>query len=105
MITITLSQSDLEEALLKYIQGLGVSTTGADISIDLTAGRGANGFSAAINLDFPKKPDIPTGLIPRKGEILRHMEGMVKEMDEPEITVKPEPIPVNNKEVVTSLFD
>ena len=103
MITITLSQSDLEEALLKYIQDLGVSIHGADVSVDLTAGRGANGFSASINLDFPKKVDIP--VIPMVGKkIPQNMEETVKEMDEPETPVKPEPIPVNNKVDVTSLF-
>jgi hypothetical protein len=98
MITITLSQSDLEEALLKYIQDLGVSIHGADVSVDLTAGRGANGFSASINLDFPKKVDIP--VIPMVGKkILSNMEAMVKEMDEPKTTVIPdaEPLPAQQQ--------
>lgn len=57
MITIVLQQVAIEESLINYIENLGVNVKDKKIDVDLTAGRGANGFSASITLS--KKSDNP----------------------------------------------
>lgn len=55
-ITLTIDQSAIEEALLDYVEKMGMSITNCDTSLDMTAGRGANGFSASITLTKRKEP-------------------------------------------------
>lgn len=47
---IVLNEDEMKTAIRDYITSQGIDTVGKDIEIDLTAGRGANGFSASINI-------------------------------------------------------
>lgn len=54
---IVLNEDEMKSAIRDYITSQGLDTLGKEIEVDLTAGRGANGFSASINLI----PVVPTG--------------------------------------------
>lgn len=47
---IVINEDEMKTAIRDYITNQGLDTLGKDIEIELTAGRGANGFSASINL-------------------------------------------------------
>ena len=49
-IAITLDQQAIQEALVKYVETLGISLANSHVTVNLTAGRGANGHSAEIAL-------------------------------------------------------
>ena len=49
-ITLNLNQAAIEAALVDYVATMGISTEGKEIEVSLTAGRGANGFSADVSL-------------------------------------------------------
>lgn len=49
-ITLNLNQAAIEAALVDYVSTMGISTEGKEIEVSLTAGRGANGFSADVSL-------------------------------------------------------
>lgn len=47
---IQLDQEELEEAIQAFITSQGIDLTNIIVDIDLTAGRGANGFTAVVAL-------------------------------------------------------
>ena len=47
---ITINQSEIKEAIVKYVGTQGISLIDKKIEITLTAGRGPNGMTADINL-------------------------------------------------------
>jgi hypothetical protein len=64
---ITLSQSEIEEALTDYVMSQVNIKAGMKVYVDLTATHGADGFTAIINIISPNKViasmqvvDIPT---------------------------------------------
>ena len=59
-LTVTLDQSAIEEALLDYIVKMGLNINRCTAAVDMTAGRGVNGFSASITLRTkPAVQDTP----------------------------------------------
>lgn len=51
MLQITLNQTEIENAIKAYLQNLLVFADGTDIRIDMKATRGAEGFSATIDVN------------------------------------------------------
>lgn len=51
MLQITLNQTEIENAIKAYLQNLLVFADGTDIKIDMKATRGAEGFSATIDVN------------------------------------------------------
>jgi len=47
---VTIDQDNIESALVKHLESLGVSTEGKNISVELSAGRGLKGFTAEITV-------------------------------------------------------
>ena len=47
---ITINQLEIEEAIKNYIHGQGIGFGDNEVSVSLTAGRGANGMSATIDI-------------------------------------------------------
>lgn len=69
---ITLKQSQIEEALVQYMQGKGLDTQNRQVEVSFTAGRGQNGLMATMEFgDFqkPEEPVIPSGPITRSAEV------------------------------------
>lgn len=57
---ITINQSEIEQAIKSHIGNLIVLKPGTEIGIDLRAGRGENGYTAIIDVDFSnEKVDAP----------------------------------------------
>lgn len=110
MITITLSQPAIEEALLMYISDMGVNTTDAQITVDITAGRGPNGFTASVTMETPKstkkaKTVISSDLIPKITKpIKEEIEEPVKS-DDSSIEPSNKLVVPKSGEDITSLFD
>ena len=48
---IILGQNEIEVALTEYISNQGISIKGKHVEIDMTAGRGVNGFTAELNIN------------------------------------------------------
>lgn len=51
MMTITINQSAIEQALRDWVSKQGIDTANKEIQVQLTAGRGRNGYSAEILID------------------------------------------------------
>ena len=47
---IELTDSEINEGLVSYIESQGIHIEGMDVEVHLTAGRGTNGNSATINI-------------------------------------------------------
>lgn len=47
---IELQNDEIEEALVAYVAGQGIDIADKEISVDMTAGRGPNGYTASITL-------------------------------------------------------
>lgn len=47
---ITLIQNEIEVALKEYVANQGISISNKEIEIDITAGRGANGITASLDI-------------------------------------------------------
>ena len=47
---LILNQEDLDRAVCNYVTTLGMDLTGKDVSVDFTAGRGANGNTATVEI-------------------------------------------------------
>jgi hypothetical protein len=60
---IVLNEEDLKTALVGWITSQGVNTSGKKVEVSFTAGRGANGHTAEI--DITASNEIPTGPVIR----------------------------------------
>lgn len=47
---ITLNENEIKEALVRYVAGQGVDISGRNVEVSMTAGRGANGYTADIDI-------------------------------------------------------
>ena len=47
---ITLDQEEIETAIKNFVGSQGIAVVGKDVGVSLIAGRGPNGFSAAIDI-------------------------------------------------------
>lgn len=47
---IILEQADLDKAVRAHVTALGMNLEGKDVSVDFTAGRGANGNTATVEI-------------------------------------------------------
>lgn len=54
--SVNIDQENIVQALTNHLTLLGVDTTGKEVSVDLTAGRGSNGFSADITVSDEPAP-------------------------------------------------
>lgn len=71
---ITLTQADIESALVDYVQSY-MGKTIKNATIDITAGRGQNGFTANVDIDFERNStSVPTQPIQRKSETFDDVE-------------------------------
>ena len=95
---ITLVQNEIEEALKQYVQSQGIAGNFTDINI--IAGRGANGFTAEIDI---VKGNGTVALMPQNTPIPRAIESVKEEVaeDEPEQEDIPE-VPVEGKSLFGS---
>lgn len=69
---ITLKQSQIEEALVQYMQGKGLDTQNRQVEVSFTAGRGQNGLMATLEFgDFqkPKEQGVSPTLMTRSAEV------------------------------------
>lgn len=59
-IILTLDQEAIREALLDYISNMGVDISSCTAQLDMTAGRGSNGYTASVTLtkSKPNKNEI-----------------------------------------------
>jgi len=59
---INLNNEEILEAISDWIKGSGISTSGKDLAIDITKGRGNNGVSATVDITeaINDDPVIPT---------------------------------------------
>lgn len=55
---ITLRQDEIEAALIGYICQQGIQTAGKQVTVSFTAGRGASGITAAVDID-PQGTEVP----------------------------------------------
>lgn len=96
---ITLVQNEIEEALKQYVESQGIVGNFTDINI--IAGRGANGFTAEI--DIVKGVATLDGLKPTNTAIPKAIESVKEEVaeDEPEQEDIPE-VPVEGKSLFGS---
>lgn len=51
---ITLNENEIKEALVRYVAGQGVDVSGRNVEVSMTAGRGANGYTADIDITDAK---------------------------------------------------
>ncbi len=95
---ITLVQNEIEEALKQYVESQGIAGKFTDINI--IAGRGANGFTAEIDI---VKGNTSIGFNPTNTAIPRAIESVKEEVaeDEPEQEDIPE-VPVEGKSLFGS---
>lgn len=47
---VMLNDAEIKIALVNYVVGQGIDISGKDVNVDMTAGRGENGFSANIDI-------------------------------------------------------
>ena len=66
---ITLRQDEIEAALVSYICQQGIQTQGKQITVNFTAGRGAAGITAAVDID-PAGTEVPLMVPPSAEPIL-----------------------------------
>lgn len=82
---ITLTESEIKEALIDYVGSQGINLTNADAKVTFFAGRGANNNSATI--DIVKKEVVSTEPTPQA----IHTDGPLPLVEEPvEEEVTPE---------------
>jgi len=58
---ITLNQAEIEKAIIAFVGEQGISITGKNVAVTLTAGRAPNGMSASIDIsndEIPKRAVI-----------------------------------------------
>lgn len=95
-ITLSINQAAIEAALIAYVKDMGIDLSNADTSVSLTAGRGANGYTADITIQkqSSNQKTIPEGPIKRtSGEVtkkLEPVENLDKEDDALEISEEEE---------------
>lgn len=56
---ITLSQQEIEEVVRDYVTSMVQLRDGTDMTIDFTAGRGENGLTASIDINYLSVSGIP----------------------------------------------
>jgi len=58
---INLVEKEIHEALRQYIEGEGISLTGKNVEVNLTAGRGGTGHKAQVEItNAPAEPAAET---------------------------------------------
>lgn len=55
---ITLNDTEIKKGLVDYIASQGINLDGSTVEVDLTAGRGPNGYSADVSI--VPNPDAPS---------------------------------------------
>ncbi len=49
---ITLVHAEIEAALINYVATQGIDISDKDVTVDMTAGRGGNGYTAEISISI-----------------------------------------------------
>ena len=57
---ITLNNGEIEEAIVDFIDKQGIALSDTDVTVQLMAGRGVNGYSATVNIE--KRADADTNV-------------------------------------------
>ena len=94
---ITLVQNEIEEALKQYVQSQGI--VGSFTDINIIAGRGANGFTAEIDI---VKGNASIGFNPINTAIPRAIEPVKEEVAEDEPEEETPEVPVEGKSLFGS---
>lgn len=55
---ITLNQTEIEKAIIAFVGNQGISITGSNVTVALTAGRGPNGVTATIDISNEDSPNL-----------------------------------------------
>ncbi|MGV8863224.1 MAG: hypothetical protein ACOH2T_18920 [Pseudomonas sp.] len=61
---LTLSEIELKEAVTRYVTGMITLAEGTDIEIEFKAGRGENGFTAEIDINYLSVTALPDIVVP-----------------------------------------
>lgn len=69
-IEIILQDDAIKESIVNYVGSLGVNTSGKNIEVELTAGRGANGYRANVVISTGDSSLVPAGAIQRSNTFL-----------------------------------
>lgn len=96
---IQLKQPEIQAALRMYVASQGINLTGKTVDISFTAGRGANGLAAEINIDeaTSQLPDFaPEVIVPT----LTVVSAAVPDSEAPLAEATAEPV-----KATTSLFN
>lgn len=56
---ITLNDKEITDALIQYVDTMGVNTSGKEVTVDMTAGRGSNGYKAEITIGATTTTEEP----------------------------------------------
>lgn len=102
-LTITIDYEAIQEALVAYIANQGLDITNKEVNVQMTAGRGANGYSAAITIisNTPSNTSIPDETITTEVEYSKDpLEGVEEEVYVEEIEEETD----TEDSVATSLF-
>ena len=57
---VMLNDSEIKKALVNYVVSQGIDISGKEVVVDMTAGRGENGFSANIDIVDTDLPIVGT---------------------------------------------
>lgn len=57
---LELNQVEIEAALIEYVGSQGISISDKSITVDMVAGRGANGFTAHITIERDQQTAEPS---------------------------------------------
>lgn len=58
---ITLDSSEIKQAIVSFVRDQGIDLTNTDVEVGMTAGRGANGTTATVDI-IPKRNTGATGV-------------------------------------------
>lgn len=108
MMRITLNQNEIEQALRNYVASQGIELRDKQVEVTLTAGRGANGFYAELNIqakDCPAEAYPVIGVLADDEEEAELVEIAPASMPEAEPETPVASSPVSTDTPPRSLFD
>jgi hypothetical protein len=59
---ITLDSSEIKQAIVSFVRDQGIDLTNTDVEVGMTAGRGANGTTATVDIIPKNKTTANTGV-------------------------------------------
>lgn len=97
---ITLDSSEIKQAIVSFVRDQGIDLTNTDVEVGMTAGRGANGTTATVDIIPKSKPKGATGVKNTFHNVANLVPRATKEEEEEEADLGEEtPDPVLSEEV------